>query len=645
MEGAELPAGLLIVFDAAAPLLRFRPRAPLVSRLYCLGFPTLQPEEHLRARLARSLGVPVERWPVEITSKDHVRAFQLATERTERYARMVEPHAEVDWVSIKGNDRVVYRAKPVALLELLLDAALSSGLAHDIVIPWRTSQYDLVERSGMFGLDAPAHMLAAMLDRLAGRHAMKTHTLWQGVAAAERLAIAASVASMASARSAVLLGRSLRATIRPRVPLAASRGSRLGFIIGGAPHWQNLAPLLRLAEERTPGQCVVYAHDIFRNPTAYRILQQDYPAFVPLDQLVRPTALARLLFRSLRQRSRIARDLAERANGNASMSDKEGVLLLRGDADALPELEAFTAQLRAAIRRDRLGVVISANCIDSYLSATTAACHHEGVPHVCVQTAAVEHSPMPRLGDCDVYFADSKATAEFLLAQGAPARVMAVGLPYYDTLLARRRDKAPGVVRQSFPELAGKRIVGILTQTAVADMAPMIARFVEWAKGRDDVGVVIKLHPRESAGAYAELADDLRRAKRGGRIHQVPVVEFLADCSSVVSSTSATILWSLVMGVRPFSCLDVAGIVAIDALSFMNPRVTTRTANLDELIAAVEKDLVDGADHRAWKERHARFLQDFVTGADGRACERILEAIHLVVGSQTDTPVASAAAD
>ncbi|MGH7439794.1 MAG: CDP-glycerol glycerophosphotransferase family protein [Polyangiaceae bacterium] len=333
------------------------------------------------------------------------------------------------------------------------------------------------------------------------------------------------------------------------------------------------------------------------------------------------------LLKSTRIAARIRGDLRRRAALETDPERQERFLLGEGDVATIGEYRLYVEQVRRAIRAHRLRAVVTANVIDGYLSATTEACRREGVPHICVQNSGLEAVAVPRFADCDLFFAQSRSLARFLQSHGAIGQVEAVGLPYYDTLVTALAERGHGAVMDSFPHLRGKRIIGVTTQTELVNTRPILEQLITLAERRDDIAIVLKLHPREPADAHADIRSRLERTGRGVHVHHVPLTRFLADCDLLVSSTSVTILWALVMGVRPISYLDKSWSVFTHELDFMRPEVTTTFEDPIATASFVEKALDDPTEQPDWRARRADFLQEYVTGADGQASERILDHI------------------
>jgi hypothetical protein len=627
---------LLVLYDHAQRLLRagVRPRRPSGVREYlCLGAPTtVVPAEALQLASA-ALGAPVVPLPITLPPEDYRAAAASVAARASRIARMApEADAGLPWAVAKSNDRVLYRLLPYALVEELLRRALRAGLGERVVVPWLADDFALVERAGLFDLDAPGHQFRASVDRLAREAAFSVEALWPKRVARERVALSAAHAAMTAARTSILLARNLRDQRRVADhATATSARPAIGLLIGGTSVWSSLRPLLPIIEERA--RPVLVAHDIFRNPSAYRALRAAAVPFVTVDSALSPPRLAQVLAGGLSKMSRIRRDLEARARDGRSAA--EDLRVLAADAAAIPELEVYVEQIRATIRRHRLRALVSGNIIDAFLSATTYACHAEGIPHVCVQNAAFARIPLPVYADCDLFLAESERAARFLREHGARGEVAALGLPSYDELARRGRDRRP--LAKLLPIIGDRKVVTVTTQTSLVDVRPLIEALIARIERRSDAALVIKLHPREEPGAYRDLVEHVASRGLGGKVHHLDAIEVLAGTDRLVSVMSTTLLWALVMGVPPFSWIEPRMRLSVGSVDFMDPAVIPMFETADETAEAVLASL-DRPDHD-WPRRRERFLAENVTGADGRASRRIVERILSLVDRETPCDV------
>lgn len=622
-------------YDDALRLIGTRPAVDLAAdfdQIFCVGFPTTVPGSDLADRLSRAWGVPVAPWPHRLSEARYNDAMLRATRVShEMEATDLPPQPGLPVTRAGANFRTYDRIRPAMLLEILLGEALEEcGDRASLVLPWASERFDSLERPGMFGLDAPGHQFAPALHRIRRRHDVPVVELWPGQGRAERWKIPLQRALMSAARNGLLLARALRDRIRPfpAGPVGQDGGSKdlpaLGFIVQGASQWNSLRPLVRACAGRY--RPVLLAHDIFRSPTAYRTLLASGEPFVPIDSLVGPGGTVASLARSAGWRWRALRPLRARSRAAEDVEEQERLGFLALDGELIPELALYREQVRSAIRKYGLSAVVSANIVDHFITGTTSACHEEGVPHVCIQNAAMHRIHLPVYCDSDLYLAESREQAEFLRSAGALGRVEAVGLPYFDELLATTRE-AGEVVMERFPEIRGKRVVVVTTQTELFDFRPLLEPLVSLAAERDDLAVIIKLHPRENPGAYADLGERLLRTGRGGRLQHEPLTAVLAAADFLVSVVSTTIQSAIIVGVRPFSWLMENVRTFADRVDYMRPEVTTSAGEPNEVIATLLRALDVPGEQSSWAERREEFLRRYVTGADGKSSERVLDLL------------------
>lgn len=639
--GAATAPAILILFDAAAR--EFRSRAVSrealagIDRIECLGFPSLAPTADARQLAATALGVPVDPWPDSLTESEIAGVFAEATTRSaEMDATWGEllPASDIPWSRLKANDRVYYRLIPLAKLESLLRRALTLSPGRTVLVPWVGDRFDLVERNGMLGLDAPGHQVVAMINRLSATCTFDLRILWPGRERREPRAIALSTMAMAAARAVRLLQRRWRDVLSPSpagdVRVSDAGRAAVGYVVWGTSQWSSLRPLIEAGRDRH--QPVVIGADIFRHPSSYRALMDAKQPFVPVDALLSIWKTVATLVAMFVRQWRLRRTLRRAAGRTSDVVTQETLMVPAADLASLPELALYVRQLEVAITRYRLAAVVSANNIDAFLGATTVAAERAGIPHICIHNTALERVPLPAYADCDLYVTDSESYADYLRTHGAKGRVEALGLPTYDSLVTAAGKKGRGEVFQAFPHLAGRKVVGVTTQTSWIDFSPLLEALVRWAESRSDVAVVIKLHPREDADAYEAFARRLQDTGRGGRLHHVGFTDFLCDCDCLVAGASTTLFWATVMGVRPFSWAEQNIKLMAAGLDYLAPEITTASTTPDGVVAAVDAYLREVPGQDAWFTRREHYLAHQLTGTDGQACQRILSRIDELAG-------------
>jgi hypothetical protein len=583
-----------------------------------LGYPTLYPPLHVKSKWSAALGAALDPWPVVLSRESHAAVWVAASERARALEELVSVHpGRLPWARCKSNDRMYYRMLFPMLFERLLDEGLATGRFSTVVLPWGAPHFATLERPGILGFRAEAFELYELIRRVTSRHGVRVQTLQDVSASHERRALWAAPIAIGAVRAMVLLGRSVRDRGAWQGPAPAVRrgGVRpIGLLAGGASQVSSLRPL---ADKADPTRPVVWlSHDIFRSPTSRITLRAAGLPFVAVDGAQGPLTLARDLWQAACHARRARRSLERTVRHPVERA------YLSADADALLELEPFAKALRVLIRREGLRAIVSANCVDAYLSTVTWVCRSEGIPHAVVQNAAMEPSAMPNYADADVFFAESAAFADVLRGFGARGRVEAVGLPYYDQLAGVVAHGMPAWRRER-PALTGRQVIGVTTQTELFDFRPVLETLERIVRAEPRIALVVKLHPRENANAYADIGRRLQRDGLGDILHHIPADEFIGGCDALVSVASTTLMWALVAGVRPFSWIEPNLAKFAESLTYMQPEVTSQDYDADVVASHVLRHLQDPADRSAWRARREIFLAKHLTGADGQACERI----------------------
>lgn len=631
----------LLLFNEAVSLFEKRVKptvdVPAVGRVCCLrwettntgGYATLKEAGELLKPVEDLLGVAASEWPQPLEVGHH---REICRDAADRAWRMI--HDAPDEVAhepvlrMKINDRVLNRMEPMWRVERVLEHAIGERGLRQIWTPWRAARYRTVERPGMLRLNSPGHRIAAMLDRLQQKYNVAVHSLWPQRVVREKPKLWVAGAALSTVRAVKLTGRAIRDAVRP-FPAGAVHAQgerpRLGFIVGGASPWYHSKPLLEACRDQF--EPVVIAHDIFRNPSSYRVLQKSRTPFVPIDsQLSLPRTLSTLAANTVKA-ARLRRSLDRWRRQSDTLWRTEVAEELKADLQCLPELELYVQQLRAAIRRYDLKAVVSSNVLDSLLSAGGEACRSEGIPKICLQNTTAALIDQPIYADCDLYFAESEAMAQLMRSSGARGDVEAVGLPFYDELLKEAK-AGGGALRAQFPELEGKKIISLIAAPSNHDYGPLLDPLLKMIWERDDVGLVIRLHPRSHPTQYQALGNKLRSLGKGGRVQDIPLAGFLADTDYMVATISSTTQSALVIGVRMFCWVPQEWRLYADEANQLRPEIENRWFDPEQVVAALRKALDDPQDDARWHALWRRFVARNMTGVDGRACERIVGRIR-----------------
>jgi hypothetical protein len=639
MDGSNKPTILLAYDVALGRLLRSRRLKELVdcgALLHFIGYPTLIPSERVLAELSDWLGCRVVP-PPALELKTYQGLYEKLSNMS-RECEVVLGRADVSesWLMATASDRVTYRLAPVYKVESYITQCCERGAGVRLILPWHATRFDTVERPGLARLDAPGHELRIILDRLTSEGRVRLESLWGDQTRRERVVLGCARIANATVRWADRASRAVKgaghgARLRKRATAISETGDGIGFLVDGAATFQSLRPLLDSARNRGL-RTVVLVREQVRSPTARLATEAAGEAFVPIDAFLGPLSLAKEAASQIRIAHRVRRRLAVAARDG----DVERARVLMADVPMLPFLGIYRKQIEAAICELGLRTIITANMVDSYFGTARDACRRHGIPLVGIQNGCNELIRFPRAPNCDLYFCESAKTAAFLRSGDTEADVRAIGLPYYDELVTGRQGE-PSLIDQ-MPWLAGRRIVGVTTQPDGVDLSPVLTKLVSAVETRPDLGIVVKLHPRQPADAYADLVSRLRGSGSGGCVQSMPIGTFLRGCHAMVSCFSSTVLWSIIAGVRPFTYIPATS-RRVEDLSYMNDAVTFRSTDASAVVAEAINGVRDEDGLRDWATRRDRFVATTFDGVDGRACERILDVILEVRASASSSRV------
>ena len=228
-----------------------------------------------------------------------------------------------------------------------------------------------------------------------------------------------------------------------------------------------------------------------------------------------------------------------------------------------------------------------------------------------------------------------------------PGRVAVTGWPQTDVYHRRRP-------RSSFDELLGdlglpadRRVVLYAgnTPTNAPHEGNLVTRLVDWwrtTEASDRFSLLFRSHPydsqrRERFAAAVDVPGIAVQKPRQGDFEVLATLLQHVDC---VVANAGTILLEALVNDRPSVCVtfdegaapgeDLArlNVAGRHYRNLMESEAFYRASDFDELVAAVDRGLRDPAELRAERTRVA---EEVVGEVDGRAAERVVEAIRETV--------------
>lgn len=647
-------SGFLLLYPSAVKAV-WKARTPLKLRchpdvLYLL-WPSVGAEvkpirDDLLERLSWLLGTEVRMWEWTLDAGEVAGCYREMCDDSATIDRAVEANGlridGFDWSRAKANDRVLVRMAWPYYVRHSLWKAVRSMTPEVLIVPWRARRFGVIERSGFFGFYAVAQSLFHILNSFEETFGIRIESMWPARASHESVQKALASVAMTTTRCAVLFGRSLRDAWRFRErDLPRPQNAAVGFIVTGMSCWESVRPLLAQNASYEP---VVLQDDIFRSPTAYRALVNDRVPFVPMHSLISPLEMLSCLVSFFVRRFRLKRSLRRKLVLSMDSSDLKRTELTEyalRDADSLVELLVFRKELGRAIQKYRFRAIVTANILDSFLSVGTATAHEHALPSLCVQNAAHPLYPIPVPADCDIYFAASRRLAQCIADGGSPARVVTVGLPSFDEIVGRRETgQTGGGIRERFPSLQDRLIVTIVSQAGVFDPVPLAEKLIDVAT--DEIGIIIKVHPREAPERFRRIASQLDARGLGTVLHRENFVDVISETDVLMSSYSAGMMWSLAMGIPTVSILPGYLRHIPDSVDYMSPSLVKYFSDIDEAavwVSGLRRDCPELRQHRAMLDER---VPELLAGMDGHASSRIVREIVNVI--RTVAPVEPAGA-
>jgi len=290
--------------------------------------------------------------------------------------------------------------------------------------------------------------------------------------------------------------------------------------------------------------------------------------------------------------------------------------------------------LRSLVRRVALACpqasLLTSADAPTYIGVLIAVARECGIPSTTIQHGLMGEPNGHSVVRADTMAAWGAATRPWHL-QHAPqtARFVVTGYPPFDALAARRQ--------ASRPDSAGARASRFFTivvctsfisdfSVCAADSAnlTMLEAVLDWARTRDDVRVVQKMHPGEEPAHYATAATALGwHADRFTMTNEPILYDLLESCDVLVTGYSSTALESVMLGTPAIVC-DFVRRNLVDVGRVPGVTVVYSPADLDH-----ELDRSRTAE-RPQRETLAGSpqLTEYISTVDGKAAERVAALVQ-----------------
>jgi hypothetical protein len=249
---------------------------------------------------------------------------------------------------------------------------------------------------------------------------------------------------------------------------------------------------------------------------------------------------------------------------------------------------------------------------------------------------------------CDVYIVQNRTMLDDLVRYHdiPPEKIVVTGWPQTDVYARRRsRDEFDALVRSYGLDPALPLVVVMgNTPTNAPYEDRFVERLVEWwdAHGRDRVSLLFRPHPRDRAwrqrfaAALAATGVHVQEAS----FTDIEVLAVLLQHAGCVVANAGTILLEAIVNDRPAVCVlydegappgeswAMKNVIGEHYRELAASEAFYRAERFEDVVSGIERALVDPGE---LSEQRRRVVAEIVGDVDGRAAERVAEAIQSVV--------------
>jgi UDP-N-acetylglucosamine:LPS N-acetylglucosamine transferase len=306
--------------------------------------------------------------------------------------------------------------------------------------------------------------------------------------------------------------------------------------------------------------------------------------------------------------------------------------------------------LRAALRRD-CGTLVLSNVQPQVVVPFLVAARRLGLP-IVAHVASWDHTVGKGViaPFCDVYVVQNETMREDLVRYHAiaPDRIVVTGWPQTDVYALRRPREDYDALLRSYeldPELPLVVVMGN-TPTNAPFEDRFVERVVRWweSEGRGRMSLLFRPHPRDR-----EWRERFTSALATPGVHvqeasftDIDVLATILQHAACVVANAGTILLEAIVNDRPAVCVlydegapageswALKNVVGEHYRELARSGAFHRAERFEDVVAGIERSLAEPEELAG--ERH-RIVAEVVGEVDGRAAERVVDAIARVAGA------------
>ncbi|WP_417319167.1 CDP-glycerol glycerophosphotransferase family protein [Emcibacter sp.] len=435
--------------------------------------------------------------------------------------------------------------------------------------------------------------------------------------------------------------------------IAPGRKNLLVLIRAESEYW-SIRPLLRKIETTSDFTPVVIQDDLVKNPSALKALTANNEEFIPIhSQAGLGQALSSWVSQSL-NRARLKHCATKvRESGSNEGQHFISAILLKPDFTkeiidtatcCFHELDLFQKEITAICRKLTPGAMITLDMVDQWVGIIGKIGRGNGIPSFTMQNTSLDKIIYPKPVSTDVFWVSNNNIRNILLdSRATPESVVTTGLPMHDELLLSLTHEEEDISAKR-DIAADKKILLVATQPFVQKYPynlNLLTDLCRIFKGRTDLCLLIKTHPREHKENYLSLLQKLKKEYALDiRLEgETNIIDLMCISEAMISRTSTAIMTSLLAGIPTISYMEGYQNDILDRLDYLGTDAVIKAYDLGELKEVCQTIFSQGQEKDAFmaelSKKRQNYIREYVGAPDGNASEKILANLKEHIGTET----------
>jgi glycosyltransferase involved in cell wall biosynthesis len=201
-----------------------------------------------------------------------------------------------------------------------------------------------------------------------------------------------------------------------------------------------------------------------------------------------------------------------------------------------------------------------------------------------------------------------------------PERIVITGVAHFDQLFNRNKEQDKQVLAKSGIDPNEKTILFTTDNITLSETKEMLTGVISAVLKMNDVQLVIKVHPREDAEPYQEIA----KKYRDSSIHVVKDTDLYAlisNCELLVTKFSTTALEAMMVD-KPVVTINLSG--QPTPVPYAEEGAALGVFRHEDIEQAIQKALYDEETRYKLKAGRDKFVRRWAGEPDGKAAQRIV---------------------